>query len=1100
MRLTKQFFSKFVITLLFFQLFSSAEAQNNFAITGYGTSSYYPREIFFGDTSETYFVGQCNVRGSINNEVSWNGYCYTPLYIMGGCSPSLANTFVVGKNGLIRKNGACEIFGSWYNQTSNTSDTLYSIKFYDNLTGVTVGQNGRILRTTNNGDLWTQVTSGTSASLRTLIIKPDSSLVVCGAAGTVLTSPDKGITWNAQTTGSTTLLNDIDFPTNDTGYAVGRNGVLLKTVDAGMNWFVVASGTSANLNAVDFVDGNTGLIAGAAGLILRTTDGGATWTNRTFSTAYEVFDIKFKNKLIAYVATTFDAYKSTDGGITWYNMGGDLQAVTYINDTTLIAVGDNIVRKSFDGGLTWNSTHPVSPGNWYDCVFPTADTGYICGSGGKIIKTIDGGQSYTQQVSNAPTSGGNYYFGMHFFDKNKGIAVGSQYMISRTSNGGQTWTTNYSSSTSGYGFYDVFFINDQVGWMCGSQGAIRKSVDGGATWTSQPAGIQKFLLSIYFLNPLKGFAVGEGGTLLKTINGGTTWTNHSYNNSSNFYSIAFRDSLNGYISGDNQILYTTVNGGTTWKYTNNSFTMRKMVFRNPFIGYAVGADDARLIFDPIKTLNGYARFCKGSSTSYVPRLVSGITIQPGNSFVMEMDTTGDDFTDPLFLGATTDTTTNAYWYINIPESLKAGIYKTRVRATATTPVNQSIYTNMTLYDDAIAELTVRNDTLFALYNAKYIYQWRKDFTLVPGANAPYFVPTGPGKYTVEVFYGCCNYASDFLIIDSCSAGILVQPVLKDNYAVICDSSSATLTAGGTNNLRWYDSDSSTVVLGTGPTFITPILTLRDTFYVASFNDSCESTRLPINVQFTSKPTAPLAFGDSVCSGEAAYLICTVSSQPHWFSDSLTTVPLNIGTSLQVLNVTSIDTFYVSQFNYKCESARTPVVAYPIDAPVAGTIAGDTAVSIGDTVSYNYFVSSGNTVNWFVIGATILSSLDSLVVKWDSSSIGRVGLVERNASGCKTDTVWLNVEIDLALKVVQVEQTAINIVPNPANSSFSISRPANIKAERYELFNSKGKLVLMIQIPAGKSSVEVDVSKLASGVYTIRSNASQQALNKLVIQH
>ncbi len=828
--------------VLFFQGLPSSFAQNNFAITGYGTSSYYPREIFFGDTGETYFVGQCSVRGSINNEVSWNGYCYTPLYIMGGCSPSLANTFVVGKNGLIRKNGSCEIFGSWYNQSSNTTDTLYSIKFYDNLTGVTIGQNGKILRTTNNGDLWTPVTSGTTASLRNLVFKPDSSLVLCGAGGTVLTSPDKGITWNAQTTGVTSLLTDINFPTNDTGYAVGRNGLLIKTTDAGTTWTTVATGTTANLNAVDFSDAQNGLIAGAAGLILRTSDGGSTWTNVTFSAANEVFDLKFKNKQVVYVATTFESYKSTDGGITWFNMGGDLQSVKYANDTTLFAVGDNIIRKSTDGGITWTTSRPLSPSYWYDCAFPTPDTGYVCGIGGRILKTTDGGQNYVQQVSNAPTSGGNYYFGIHFFDKNKGIAVGSQYMISRTTNGGQTWTTNYSSTASGYSYYDVFFINNQVGWICGSKGNMRKTIDGGATWTSQTTGIQKFIWKVYFLNPLKGFAVGETGTLLKTLDGGTTWTNSSLTNSSSFYSIAFRDSLHGYIVGDSQLLYETKDGGTTWKYLNNSFTMRSIAFRDSYHGYGVGSTDTRLYYDAMKTFNGYARVCKGNSTSFVPKLVSGITLNPGNSFVLEMDTTGSDFTDALFLGALADTSSSSYWYFTVPKSLKAGVYKTRVRATAATPINQSMLTDMTIYDDAEADITVRNDTLFTLFNSKYIYQWRKDFTLVPGANSHFFVPTTPGKYTVEVFYGCCNYASDFVTVSGCTAGILIQPILANNFAVICDSSSTVLSVSGGLNFRWYDSDTSSTVLATGPSFTTPVLTVRDTFYVASYNDSCESVQ------------------------------------------------------------------------------------------------------------------------------------------------------------------------------------------------------------------------------------------------------------------
>ena len=81
----------------------SVFSQNNFAVVAYGYTAYQPKEVFFGDTDEVYFVGSCNIRGSINNEITWNGYCYTPNDIYGGCSPAIANTFLVGRNGLITK-------------------------------------------------------------------------------------------------------------------------------------------------------------------------------------------------------------------------------------------------------------------------------------------------------------------------------------------------------------------------------------------------------------------------------------------------------------------------------------------------------------------------------------------------------------------------------------------------------------------------------------------------------------------------------------------------------------------------------------------------------------------------------------------------------------------------------------------------------------------------------------------------------------------------------------------------------------------------------------------------------------------------------------
>ena len=620
---------------------------------------------------------------------------------------------------------------------------------------------------------------------------------------------------------------------------------------------------------------------------------------------------------------------------------------------------------------------------------------------------------------------------------------------------------------------------------------MKKTIDGGATFTLQTTGVQNFLLDIYFLNSQKGFACGESGLLLKTIDGGTTWTSTYLSSSNALYSIAFRDSLHGYISGDSQLLYATSDGGTTWKYLNNSFTMRAITFRSPYIGYAVGPNDTKLYFDPIKTLNGYTRACKGTSTSFVPKLVSGINILPGNNFIMEMDTTGNDFNDALFLGAYPDTSSSSYWYFNIPATLKAGVYSVRVRATATTPVYKSMITNMTVYDDAEASIAVRNDTLFANYNPKYLYQWRLGFTNIVGANNYYYVPTAGGNYTLEVQYGCCNYAEASVNITSCATGILVAPQTSGTFVLGCDSSAFTLKATDAVGYRWYDSDTSTVILSTNSTYTTPVLTVRDTFYVAAFNGTCESSRVPIVTDFASKPSAPTVLGDSVCEGNEAFLFTPGNNYSHWFTDSLSTIDLQTSASFQIHSLINTDTFYVSNFNYQCESKRTPVIAYAVEKPVTTSILGDTTVAIGDTATYFYTPSAGNSFQWITVGGTIISQNDSLILKWDSIAIGKVGIVESNMLGCKSDTLWLAVTVDFGLVIRQLGKNQIGVSPNPASNKIVLERTNSTKTETILVYDSNGKMVIKTIITAGKNQVVIDTSKLSAGTYYIMSNDNIQ---------
>ncbi len=210
------------------------------------------------------------------------------------------------------------------------------------------------------------------------------------------------------------------------------------------------------------------------------------------------------------------------------------------------------------------------------------------------------------------------------------------------------------------------------------------------------------------------------------------------------------------------------------------------------------------------------------------------------------------------------------------------------------------------------------------------------------------------------------------------------------------------------------------------------------------------------------------------------------------------MPLQVSSSLQVPQLQYTDTFYVSRFDYQCESKRRAVVAYAIDAPIASAIDGDSLVTIGDTALYTYTAAAGNQIEWILQGGTVLSAVDSLKVFWNAGSTGRVGVIERNAMGCKSDTAWLTVEIDLALATESTESADFTVSPNPAKEKITISRGNLLVAENYLLIDSKGKILVTQHFPSGKASVDLDVSKLAAGTYTLRGSSKQNTIRKLVI--
>ncbi|MBK8384118.1 MAG: YCF48-related protein [Ignavibacteria bacterium] len=91
----------------------------------------------------------------------------------------------------------------------------------------------------------------------------------------------------------------------------------------------------------------------------------------------------------------------------------------------------------------------------YDMEFINRNTGWICGTGGTILKTTNGGTNWIQQVTNVPTKP---LFGIHPVNENVVYAVGWFSTILKTTNGGNNWIAIEDGGPPVYGnYFSVFF-------------------------------------------------------------------------------------------------------------------------------------------------------------------------------------------------------------------------------------------------------------------------------------------------------------------------------------------------------------------------------------------------------------------------------------------------------------------------------------------------------------------------------------------------------------------------------------------------------------------------------------------------------------------
>src|SRR6266849_1479434 len=190
----------------------------------------------------------------------------------------------------------------------------------------------------------------------------------------------------------------------------------------------------------------------------------------------------------------------------------------------------------------WFWQNPLPQGNSLNAVAVLdSDTVTVAGAAGTIVRTTDGGATWTQQ-----TSGTNsWLYGVSLVDANIGTAVGFfatrfEYRgtIVRTTDGGATWTSQSGATT---GLTAVAFLDPNTGTAAGYYGTMLLTTNGGATWTSQTSRTTNSLLGVSYVDANTGTAVGARGTIVRTTDGGATWTPQTNGTTNDLIGVSFAD-------------------------------------------------------------------------------------------------------------------------------------------------------------------------------------------------------------------------------------------------------------------------------------------------------------------------------------------------------------------------------------------------------------------------------------------------------------------------------------------------------------------------------------------------------------------------------
>lgn len=361
------------------------------------------------------------------------------------------------------------------------------------------------------------------------------------------------------------------------------------------------SGNTAT--AIDMLFDGPGYVVGHDGRIFETTNFANSWTDRTIApaTTRDMLDVQTQGPGIVFVC-------GQEGTLYWTENGG---AVASLDGTNRPAVGpatadfrgvffihtyedESVGWVVGEGGAIYKITGTAVAGptpvawNWtwtaqnsntgvdlYDVVFVDANNGYAVGNDGVVVKTTNGGTTWT-----VITGGTLDTFNAVSFtpDGQVGVAVGDNGRVVRTVNGGASWTpfTNNPPNVRYTGVSIPAGGSRNIVYVCGEGGIVRRHRDllgGTGNWEAPTIAVPNVAYrAIHFpLSDDVGFVAGDSGTLLFTNNGSSTlawsWTAVAHGVAA---TQSFRAIASG-ISGNDIGLFAGGTGGNLVESTMSAY-------------------------------------------------------------------------------------------------------------------------------------------------------------------------------------------------------------------------------------------------------------------------------------------------------------------------------------------------------------------------------------------------------------------------------------------------------------------------------------------------------------------------------------------------
>lgn len=236
---------------------------------------------------------------------------------------------------------------------------------------------------------------------------------------------------------------------------------------------------------------------------------------------------------------------------------------------------------------------------WFHTIhFADANTGWVGGSNGAILETLDGGVTWKNGVKFTSDT----IKRIHFTDRQNGWALCERDIYSlgsdvpsylmRTTDGGRSWKKLDFEDSNRRRITNIVFAQSGFGIALGEMGTFYALANDKNTWKKMASPTNYLMIDGAFAGELKGAIVGGGGTILFTEDAGVTWSPAvvSQKTRSMLKSVYFLDERYGWTVGANGSVYQTINGGKYWRLQNTrtAADLNAVYFADTANGWAVG--------------------------------------------------------------------------------------------------------------------------------------------------------------------------------------------------------------------------------------------------------------------------------------------------------------------------------------------------------------------------------------------------------------------------------------------------------------------------------------------------------------------------------